>query len=158
MSGGGSRPKPTKLKVLEGTWRPDRVPANEPIPVDVPPEPPEDMTDEARRYWDRVMEDMPSAWIVRVDGAVLRRWCDACVQADEMQVLLQTRGALIRGARTRGDRAEIVVNPAWRIYRQAVDVQLRTGDMLGLSPTARARVPMPGRDVSSTQHLERLLS
>lgn len=147
----GRKPKPTYLKVVEGTARGDRTPANEPIPASRRPTCPAQLSPAARKLWRLTLGDLPDGLVTRVDGPVLARWCEATALAADQARALAATGPVIMGARS----GEIVVSPAWRVYRQAAELQVRLGEQLGLSPSARARLSMPE---TGADDLARLLS
>ena len=69
--------KPTALKVMQGTARLDRTPANEPKP-DGTPEPPDFLTAEARVEWDRLASGMEAIGLLTTaDRAIFAGYCQA---------------------------------------------------------------------------------
>ncbi len=55
----GRRPKPTALKIVAGTYRPDRSPKNEPAPKSEIGKAPDFLDDAQRLLWDEVVEESP---------------------------------------------------------------------------------------------------
>ena len=83
----GPAPKPTRMKLLEGTYRKDRAPANEPKPQSKIPPCPRHLSKEAKREWRRISKDLLTLGLLTVvDRAALAAYCQAWarwVEAEE---------------------------------------------------------------------------
>lgn len=118
---------------------PDLLPASTSIP-----EPPEDLSDDARRLWSELWTGFSGVLSAELDRATVERLCDL---ADERAVLrraLEEHGPLLEEpiVTPKGDvvGTRLVANPAAKQLRE-VDKQLTAlSDRLGLSPAARARL------------------
>ena len=130
----GPAPLPTALKVLRGTARPGRINRHEPEPSPNAPALPDDISDEARVVWERVLREFGHSGVIRAaDTDILRLYCEAVARYDYAARLLTETGPLIRGARG----GELVKNPLHQIVRDnATLVRALAGD-LGLTPSAR---------------------
>lgn len=126
--GAGRPPKPTALKVLQGTDRPSRVRADEPTPAPGAPEIPEwlDADDEADVWSASAKELLGFGVLTRGDGPAL--------------VMLVT--GLIR------------YRDAWRAYR----VEGAIGDRVTQSGSHRVRTPEAVELDAALRHLVRLCS
>jgi P27 family predicted phage terminase small subunit len=138
-SGAGAPRKPTKLKVLQGTEKPERRNDREPKPAGNDPLPPENMSAGARVIWDRIIRDYGATGILTgVDTETFRAYCDACVRYEQAAVLLDKAAPLIRSA-----RGDFVKNPLHQIARDNAFTMLRLARELGFTPSARASLEVP---------------
>ena len=65
--------KPRELKIIEGTYRPDRENLDEPIPTDELGAPPDGMTTESSEIWDDIAR--AAFWLKDADRPTLERYC-----------------------------------------------------------------------------------
>jgi len=80
MSRGGHNKKPTKTKIIQGTFRNDRAPANEPKPEKVSdiPKPPAYLNKYAKKIWKALAEELKDKGILTVvDLPALEICCEA---------------------------------------------------------------------------------
>lgn len=125
---------PTKLKVLHGEKRKERLNADEPQPRHGLPVQPEGMSEAARAHWDRVIRDYgPTGVLTAVDGDALRAYCEAVTRYEHAARMLEESGPLVRGAR----RGDLVKNPLHQIVRDNADLMRQFARELGLTPAAR---------------------
>ncbi len=76
--GGPRRNKPTSLKILQGTDRPDRVNENEPKPRPVAGERPSGMDYYAKQKWDYLAPRLERLGVLtEIDGDLLEAYCRA---------------------------------------------------------------------------------
>lgn len=144
MARTGRRPAPTPLKVVRGV-KPSRINWDEPRPADAELVPPEGLPPAARAEWDRLAGDLKKrAGLSHWDAGVFGAYCSSVAKVAEAERLLATAGPLVKapvfnrnGKRT-GDR--IGPNPAWRLWKDANELMLRSASMLGLSPADRSRI------------------
>jgi P27 family predicted phage terminase small subunit len=130
----GPRPAPTAVKLERGV-RPDRINSAEPVPVGRQPSCPRWLSPEARGVWRRLAPDLYRRGVLTawdVDGFAF--YCDLLVQARRARDLLGP--ALL----VQGRRDALVTNPAWRIYRDAVQEMLALAREFGLTPSARSEL------------------
>jgi phage terminase small subunit len=75
---GGHNRKPTSLKLLQGTWRPDRHNPREPVLLAGRPRRPEWLRKAARPHWRRLVEDTEVLGVLTpVDGVALALLAEA---------------------------------------------------------------------------------
>ena len=73
----GPAPKPTAIRIREGMRAHKPLPPNEPKYGPGLPLPPATMSPSARKYWDRLLEDMASTGVLRVvDWMGLAKLCE----------------------------------------------------------------------------------
>ena len=138
-------PKPTALKIIQGTFRPDRALA-EPIPRSGAPEPPTDWDPKARAVWDRVVRELVNMGIAATcDAEMLVSFCEAVVVRNRAAALIAKSPLLIEAPS--GRRAP---NPLLGVHDQATARIVQIGTLFGLSPAARTRISVdpvtPGLD------------
>jgi P27 family predicted phage terminase small subunit len=138
MHGGGRKPKPARLKLIDGN------PGQRPIQTE--PEPdrtiadfdcPEHLVGEARAEWMRLYPDMAAKRVItRWDRAALSAYCTAWGLLVEAETKCNVDGVMLVAQRTKVMR----VNPWVSIARHAKVELLRFAAELGLTPVARARL------------------
>jgi P27 family predicted phage terminase small subunit len=130
----GPRPAPTAAKRERGV-RPDRINPAEPVPSGRVPSCPGWLSPEARGVWRRLAPDLYRRGVLTAwDVDVFAFYCDLVVQAARARDLLGP--ALL----VQGRRDGLVTNPAWRIYRDAVQQMLALAREFGLTPSARSEL------------------
>lgn len=129
----GRPPKPTALKQLHGTLRPDRQVDNEPDPGPAEDMGPPDwlVGEEANELW---LELAPKLWKLRLltdlDRVMLAQYCFAH----------QTW----RRAAVKIEADEVAPNDPliWQ-FNKAVDVMIKVATHFGMSPASRSRINVP---------------
>jgi P27 family predicted phage terminase small subunit len=93
----GPPAKPTKLKKLEGTFRPDRAVANELELTPGIPERPDWLDAEGKREWDRVVPQLAAKGILcDVDQGMLANYCAALSLAVKATKAYQKQGLTVK--------------------------------------------------------------
>lgn len=135
----GPPPKPTVQKKMEGTFRPDRAPEDEPTPPAGIPDPPKLLTGRARDAWDRIGPELNAMGVLtRVDGIALELLCDAYAEWVAARDVVRRKGTTYttktaNGRVTRPHPAVRIAAEAWRrVHRMLLE--------FGLTPAARTRV------------------
>ena len=131
----GPVPKPTKLKLLEGTRR-DRINPAEPPQLKGDPEPPAYLEGPALVEWKRILPMLKQMKILsRIDGTNLAIYCTTYAR------WLEARDALKRfGLVTPTAGGSVKPSPYLAIEREAVAVMTRILSEFGGSPSARSRI------------------
>lgn len=144
MKGGGNR-KPTKLKVVQGTYRKDRAPEQEPEFADADLAPPEHLEGIALATWNHLAPILSEAGVFKVtDRRALEGYCHAYANMREAQRQLNIDGIVIE----RGDQK--VRHPATGIFHESSGRMNSFAAVLGLDPVARSRVNVgKGKDGGS---------
>ena len=129
----GRKPKPTKLRLLDGVPGHSR-PINEREPQPTGPlTKPDFVTGEAAKEWDRAIGAMPDGLYTAADAPVLAVYCVAWVLF---------RNALAQVAREGmtavGSTGQTIANPALAVVAKQSEIILRASDRLGMSPVARS--------------------
>ena len=132
----GRKKKPTKLKVIEGTFRKDRSSESEPFPDVCIPLPPDHLTDTAKKEWERISRELYSLGLLsEIDMAALAgycqvygRWADAEAQLKEGSILVKTNSG------------NIIQSPLVGIANTALKLMHKLLAEFGMTPASRAKV------------------
>jgi P27 family predicted phage terminase small subunit len=154
MARPGPPPKPTALKVLHGETRPSRLNAHEPRPLDGRPVPPPHLGPDALAVWEATLQHLDAMGLVTpADSEALAAYCEAVVQRRRAWQVLQASPPLIKG-----QRGNLVRNPATQAWRDAAMVMHRMSQEFGLTPAARAAWRGPASTDEDDARLGALLS
>lgn len=139
MPGPGRPRKPTRLKLLEGTYRPDRAPRNEPMPAPAVPEPPEDLDPEARAEWDRIVPHLAALGLLsHLDRAALAAYCQLYARWWEAERAIREHGLT-----QVTESGYVAQRPEVGIANTALTQMRRYLVEFGLTPAARSRIDAP---------------
>ena len=138
----GPPPKPTKLKLLEGTFRKDRVAPDEFTPAPGEPECPQQVRKNplALAQWKRVVTELVDKNVLaKVDVAHLHGYCVAYAAAELAQARYDKKPEVKTpfGPKT---------NPAYSEAIKWWEKVRAFGNDLGLSPSARTRGSMQPKE------------
>ena len=133
--------KPTRLKELAGTARPDRVHSGEPRPPAASTYCPRDLPASVKPWWRRVAPVLADlGMLTQADLPAARDLVTVITRLAECERLIEEKGILIPGARDGG----LVKNPAIaaaNAYRQAL---YKWASKFGLTPADRNGLSVPG--------------
>lgn len=140
MARSGPNPKPTQLKVLHGTERPEDRERTEPQPdVGEPTKPRGVLPQRAMWYWNKVAPKLVKlSLLTEIDMAAFFLLCTWYAVAEEAAGQIREQGIITtddRG-RERKNRAITVLNQASK------EMRLLFGEF-GLTPSTRARLDVP---------------
>lgn len=141
MAKRGPAPKPTKMKLIQGTYRPDRSVKNELSPPADVPKCPTFIKGEARREWKRIVPELAALGILsRIDRAALAAYCTAWETVVESHQDIEEQGRTILN-----DKGRMVQNPNVAIRARAMDMLRMYMSEFGMTPASRARISVPER-------------
>jgi P27 family predicted phage terminase small subunit len=132
----GRRPKPTRLKVLTGN--PGKRPLNEsePCPEPVVPDCPLELSEVARREWNRLAGDLASLRIVtNLDRAALAAYCSAYALWAEANEAIQKYGMMIKSP-----SGFPVQSPYVAVANRQTEIMIRIASEFGFTPASRSRI------------------
>jgi P27 family predicted phage terminase small subunit len=126
---------------------------------------PKHLDDEAKREWRRAGKVLKSVGLMtELDRATLAAYCDAYSRWVQATLKVQELGAVyVKGGvydkktnKTIGGEPRL--NPYVRIAREAFDQMIRTGTLIGMSPSSRAslKVEKPKKKDPAEAEKERL--
>lgn len=132
----GPAPKPTQIKVLEGTYRPDRTRG------EVFPDPPDDLappdwlSEPGRNKWSELAPILASQGLLTdCDLDTLALYCTTWVRWKEAEEALQREGMT-----TTAQSGYQQVSPYYTIASKSQAELRALADRLGLNPSARSRI------------------
>ena len=134
----GRKPKPTILKLLSGSRNP--INPDEPVPEGNLVDPPADLGEQEKAMWREAIGNMPAGMLKRLDGYVLRMWCESWAIRAKALEIIKSSGLISRGAGGHPIKA-----PALRIVDQQTEILRGLAADLGFNPTSRARVAGSGK-------------
>lgn len=132
----GRKPKPSKLKVLQGTNRPDRANPNEPTPEEKIPSCPKHLNKQAKKEWHRVTKILDAnKMITGLDMAALAAYCQMYgrwVEAEEnlskeSMVVLSPIGYMMQ-------------SPYLSIANKCMEMMKSFLTEFGMTPSSRTRI------------------
>lgn len=133
----GRPPKPTALKLIQGTARPDRLNKREPKPKLGAPSCPSHLDQAARNEWRRVVPELVKLGVIsRIDAATLAAYCQNYSRWVAAELELEKHGGLTYV----GEKGMIRKHPAVGIAHDAMAAMKAFAAEYGLTPASRARV------------------
>lgn len=136
----GRKPKPTALKLLDGT-RKDRVNSSEPTATPGLAKPPAHLGKVARAKWKQLAKDV--TWFATVDGDAVALYCLAWANSVEALAMIGPSDAKGKtGMVLKSVEGGLYQNPWVPIYNKAVEQLCKLGAVLGLNPSDRSRMKM----------------
>jgi P27 family predicted phage terminase small subunit len=139
----GKAKKPTALKKLEGTYRPDREVDNvfEPEPQQKPPKCPTGYPAGFAAEWKRVCEGLIEyGMLASVDYDTIEAYCDAVVTFRKASRILAKEGLTTFMTNKTGITYE-VASPYVTIKKDAATRMLQIAREFGFTPASRVKVP-----------------
>lgn len=150
MKPAGRKPTPLELKVLRGNPGKRRLksaPAYDPLTE----HPPDDLPPAGKGLWRRVVKQLgPLRLIQAPDREALLVLCNLWATYSQAMDLVNTHGVLIKSKNKNDERAAVMVNPAWRVARDASRQMEGLWASFGLTPADRARLGL-GASVSDEE-------
>jgi P27 family predicted phage terminase small subunit len=140
----GRRPKPTTAKILQGTFRKDRMNPHEPQPdVILNPPAPSYLNRAARRIWDATAPRLAELGILtELDHTAYAVFCSSSAEYDLAARDVEKRGLVVETIVRRGNSVLKVErqNPYIKIRDNALKMANRMAAEFGLTPTTRPRL------------------
>lgn len=132
----GRNKKPTKTKIIQGTFRKDRANPNEPMPDVNIPDPPEHLSPIAQEEWNRIsIELYRNGLVTSIDMAALAGYCQSYGRWVDAEIKLSETGLL-----TKTTNGNIIQNPLVGIANKALEHMRKFLIEFGMSPSSRAKV------------------
>lgn len=131
----GRKPKPTQLKVVQGTFRKDRANAREPKPSGDLTSAPAHFTDTQREVWDYAIANAPKGLLKMLDLSVLEIWVTACVFHREASQKVTSTGQIIKSP-----SGYPVMNPYMANMNKQAQIMLKAAAEMGFTPASRSRI------------------
>ena len=142
--GGGPKPKPTKLHLLEGTFKGHRHTMNEPEPVPCIPDPPDCLCPVALGEWERITPGLAALGLLSaIDRNMLARYCQHYAYWHEAVTKLQN------GLTTETKQGNVIQAVEIGIANRASDIMTKLEVEFGMTPSSRARMGVSSRRAKS---------
>lgn len=140
--GQGRRPKPTALKLLEGTYRQDRANFAEPKPtlarmIDCPV----NLNEKQKLVWDSLAPELIRiGTLTLTDIPAFMRYIDMTLEYNEMQKQIDGKNYfhVVRDENNRVTTVKIL--PQIRLRNHALNELLRLESHFGMTPASRSRI------------------
>ncbi len=135
----GPPKKPTPLKLVEGTYREDRIAKHEPRPKVAIPKPPKHLNAVALEEWERIVKELAdNGLMTNLDRAALVAYCEFWAHYVDASEKLAKKGMVIVTA-----AGNVVENPHFSIKKRAAELMHKFLIEFGMTPASRTRVSAP---------------
>ena len=138
----GPKPKPTKIKELQGTTRSDRLNLDEPYPEIGRPRAPDHLSVDALEEWNNIVDELVNLGIMtRIDTAALAAYCQAYGRWADAERKIQQSGLIIKTS-----NGNVVQNPFVGIANRSMEIMHKFLSEFGMTPSSRTRVKAQHKD------------
>ena len=142
----GRKKKPTKIKELQGTLKPERVLENE-MQVSLVPEvpmPPNWLTPIAKEEWLKICHELFNKNMLHaIDLRLIEAYCNAMALHIETEQMLREKGRIQVFKNPDGTIKHTQSVPFQKIANDALDRALKIATQFGLTPSARSSIQQP---------------
>jgi P27 family predicted phage terminase small subunit len=146
----GRKPKPTRLKIISGTARKDRLNHNEPRPDATPPKCPAWLSKYAKREWRKLAPELSRLGLLTaVDRGCFAGYCSALAEFRAATETIEKEGHYLTVGGFFDEEAkewrggQMQPHPALAQQRTAMKAMRDFGTLFGLDPSSRARLDVP---------------
>ena len=148
-----SRPVPSQIKKLRGTYRRDRAPANEPQPPAGRPACPSWLIPDAKAAWRRLAPGLAaSGLLTKVDRNALARYCTLWARWRAAEDHIRENGSLHKLP-----SGYVATNPHVAIAGRLAVLLSKLEHDFGMTPAARTKIDVPPKP-DGPDELERLIA
>jgi len=149
----GRKPRPTKLKVLEGNPGKRRLNEKEPDPLPAIPSCPDHLSPEAKKEWERVAPLLEKLHLLtHIDRGALALYCQAWARWVEAEEALRTYGVMVKSP-----NGFPMQSPYLAVANRAMEQMRALLTEFGMSPSSRSRVSALPLQDDDHDWLERML-
>jgi P27 family predicted phage terminase small subunit len=131
----GRKPKPTQLKVVQGTLRQSRVNKREPKVSGDLLTAPAHLSDAQREIWDYAIANAPKGLLKRLDLSVLETWVVACVFHRDAVKQVTENGQVVTSP-----NGYPIVNPYLSNANKQALIMMKAASEMGFTPASRSRI------------------
>jgi len=140
----GPKPTPTHLKLVTGNPGKRRLNQAEPKPEALIPDPPPELSADAREEWEKISPRLLAAGVLTaIDRATLAAYCQAYgrwVQAERALAEMAKRDLITAGLLIKTTNGNAIQNPLVGTANKAMSDMVRYATEFGMTPSARSRV------------------
>ena len=146
----GRKPRPSHLRVLDGTR--GKIPAdrNQPKPQGDLFEPPGDLIAQAVPFWNEAIADAPKGLLKRLDKRALAIWATAAWMHSDAAAKVARSASIVQSTRT----GEVYQHPALAIMNRQALIMLRAAAEMGFTPSSRTRINIASEDQDDNDFAE----
>ncbi len=142
------KPKPTKLKILEGNPGKRPLNENEPKPIPIAPGCPEWLLAEAKKEWNRLAPELERLGLLTIiDMAAFAGYCQSYAKWKKAEIFLKKHGMTIKIPQKDeyGNVVSIKVKkfPEVSIANECLKQIRGFASEFGLTPSSRGRIYLP---------------
>ena len=131
----GQTPKPTVLKLLQGTARADRANPREPKPIGDLVDPPEYFGEEEKKVWDYAMDNAPKGLLKKIDLSHMEVWVNALIAYRVAGEEVKKSGQTVFTP-----NGCSIINPAMSVQNRQAVLMMKAATDMGFTPTSRTRI------------------
>ncbi|WP_010498526.1 phage terminase small subunit P27 family [Paenibacillus elgii] len=142
----GPKTKPTELKLLQGTYRADRAPENEPKPKQpsTVPDPPSYFDATAKKEWKRLAPELIRLGLLTIaDFSAFEAYCLSYSRLVTATKSLKKAGSMFHEYTNKAGASNFVPRPEIAVVQKESIVIKAFCAEFGLSPSARTRIDAP---------------
>lgn len=146
MGARGPKAKPTELKVLEGTYRNDRAPSNEPKPMSPNelPNPPSYFDAVAKKEWNRLGPELLKLGLLTIaDLVAFETYCLSYSRMIQAHKSLKKAKTMFHEYTNKAGATNFVARPEIAVIQKESMVIKAFCAEFGLTPSARNRMEAP---------------
>jgi P27 family predicted phage terminase small subunit len=141
----GPPKKPTSLKLLQGTFRRDRVAPNEAKPETAIPEMPKHLSPIAQKEWQAMTAELYNLGLLsRIDGAALAAYCECYNDWVESSAKCATgegpNGEPLDRKVIKTAAGNYIENPYYSIKKRSMELMHKFLTEFGMTPASRTRI------------------
>jgi P27 family predicted phage terminase small subunit len=137
----GPPKKPTKLKLLEGTYRKSRAVNNEANPEAATPIVPDHLSAEAKAEWGRVCSELEALGLLaRIDRAALAAYCHCWADWVEASAMCATGPGGQDRKVIKTVAGNFMENPYYSIVKRSLELMHKFLTEFGMTPASRTRI------------------
>ena len=150
----GRKKLPTKLKVLKGTQRADRVNPDEPMPDPNIPEAPDFLSKDALIEWGRITAQLSKLGLLTdMDMVALALYCQAWGRIVKYEKIVAEKGELYKT-----QNGNIQLSPAMWVVNKAYEQVHKFLTEFGMSPASRPKVSAEKQGEKAEDPFEKLVN
>ena len=132
----GTKPKPLKVKLLEGRRVNRKLKDGEPEPAPGRPTCPDHLSVSAKWEWKRIVPELEAMGLIsKVDMAVLAGYCQYFGEWKDTCKLLKGKSPIVL---TKSNN--VIQNPLLGVAHKAYDLMCKSAVEFGLTPSSRTRI------------------
>jgi P27 family predicted phage terminase small subunit len=152
MAKTGPKPKPTKLKLLEGNPGKRKLNKNEPRPANISSTCPDWLLDGAKKEWKRLSPQLEALGILTdIDRAAFAGYCQSFAKWKAAEQFLKKHGTTYKIPKRDRDGNVVSVYmapfPEVAIARASLEQLRQFAAEFGLTPSSRGRLSLAGEDL-----------